>query len=79
MLDIVTLEGMQGCRIPLAQHGFSAPMTATPAGHSHRLLLDMTKIPVGCAGTLRRPGQVLAEIEASAATGTSITPPGRPA
>jgi hypothetical protein len=79
MLDIVTLEGMQGCRIPLAQHGFSAPMTATPAGHSQPAAARHDQDSVGCAGTLRRPGQVLAEIEASAATGTSITPPGRPA
>jgi len=64
MLDAVTLVGGRAADAPLAQHGFSALVTATRAGHRHQLLFDTGVTPGGCADNLRRLGQDPAAIEA---------------
>ncbi len=46
-LDAVTLEGGKAVDAPLAQHGFSALVTATRAEHDHRLLFDTGMTPAG--------------------------------
>jgi len=63
-LEARTLEGGQASDVPLAQHGFSALVTATRAGRSRRLLFDTGMTPTGCLDNLRRLGQDPADVEA---------------
>ena len=79
-VPVPTLEGGKGIGQPHVEHGFSAHVEITKAGHVHRLLFDCGMTPGGCAETSPCsicPPPILRQ--SSAATATSITPRGSPA
>jgi 7,8-dihydropterin-6-yl-methyl-4-(beta-D-ribofuranosyl)aminobenzene 5'-phosphate synthase len=51
-----TLEEGKVIDFPSAEHGFSAHVELTKAGHTHRLLFDAGITPQGCAENLARLG-----------------------
>ena len=63
-LEARSLAGGKVPDAPLAQHGFSALVTAARAGRTHRLLFDTGMTPTGCVDNLRRLGHDPGDIEA---------------
>ena len=51
-VPVPTLEGGKGIGQPHVEHGFSAHVEITKAGHVHRLLFDCGMTPGGCAENL---------------------------
>lgn len=64
LLEAASLEEGKVVDAPLAQHGFSALVTVTRGGATHRLLFDCGVTPDGCVDNLRRLDQDPADLEA---------------
>jgi 7,8-dihydropterin-6-yl-methyl-4-(beta-D-ribofuranosyl)aminobenzene 5'-phosphate synthase len=60
----------------IAEHGFSALVTVTKAGHEHRFVFDTGSSPDGVAENMRRLGADAGSIEAIGGGGASCCPAG---